>query len=127
MLKDLSPGIKISISRSITTVFEQYMSKIEWDDDKFDLEHLMEDWRNYIIHSSSWYGQISNDIKSDPAFHHNLAAKINETIEKITSEEPTKAQMEEIAELEKQANKEYNYSCKLEAKYVIDRLKTELN
>jgi hypothetical protein len=126
MLKDLSPGIKISISRSITTVFEQYMSKIEWDDDKFSLESFMKDWRDYITHSSSWYGQISEEIKSNPAFHEELAGKINETIDKIMSEEPTEAQMQEIEELEQKAGREYDYSCKLEAKYVIERLRRSL-
>lgn len=127
MLKDLSPGIKISISRSITTVFEQYMSKIQWNDDKFNFESFMKDWREYITNSSSWYGQLSDEIKSNSAFHEELADKINETIEKITSEEPTKAQMEEIDALEKKTGKEYAYSCKLEAKYVIDQLKNGQN
>jgi hypothetical protein len=126
MLKELSPGIKISISRSITNVFEQYMNKIEWNDDKYVLEDFMNDWRHYITHSSSWYSQLSDEMKSNPVFHQELAVKINETIKKITLEEPTKAQMKEIEELEQTVGKEYNYSCKLEAKYVIDKLKKEL-
>lgn len=126
MFKDLSPGIKISITRSITTTFEQYMSNIGWSESKFDLTNFVNEWRQYITNHSSWYDKVSDDIKNNSAFHEELAVKINETIEKILSEEPTKEQMEEIEVLQSKLGEEYDYSCKSEAKYLIDFLKEEI-
>lgn len=126
MFKDLSTGIKISITRSITTSFEQYMSGIGWNEKKFSIENFVEEWRNYISTSATWYDKISDDVKNDSTFHAELAGKINETIDKILSEEPTAEQMTEIEKLQKEVGKEYDYSCKSEAKYVIERLKDEL-
>lgn len=123
MLKDLAPGIKISISRSISKSFEQYMSRIGWDENKYSLENFIKEWREYIINSSSWYGQISEEIKADPAFHEELAAKINKTIDKILNEEPTQEQIEDIEKLQLQRGKEFDFSCKMEAKYIIDTQK----
>lgn len=126
MFKDLSPGIKISITRSITTTFENYMNDIGWDENKFSMEKFVDEWRKYINSNSSWYDKISDDIKNNSIFHEELAAKINETIDKILSEEPTKEQMEEIEKLQKELGEEYDFSCKTEAKYVIDLLKKEI-
>jgi hypothetical protein len=126
MFKDLSQGIKISISRSISTAFEQYMTEIEWNENKFSLEEFVQRWRNYIINYSSWYEKVSDDIKLNPVFHENLAVKINETIQKFLSEEPTKDQMEEIEALQQQLGEEYDYSCRMEAKYLIEILKEKL-
>lgn len=123
MLKDLAPGIKISISRSISKSFEQYMGRIGWDENKYNLNDFIKEWREYIIHSSSWYSQLSEEMKADPVFHEELAVKINETIEKIFSEEPTPAQIEEIEKLQAKQGKEFDYSCKMEAKYIIDTYK----
>lgn len=120
MLKNLAPGIKISISRSISMSFEQYMSRIGWDENKYNLNDFIKEWREYIINSSSWYSQISEEMKADPVFHEELAVKINETIEKIFNEEPTPAQIEEIEKLQAKHGKEFDYSCKMEAKYIID-------
>lgn len=124
MLKDLAPGVKISISRSISKSFEQYMSRIGWDENKYSLEDFIKEWREYIINSSSWYSQLSEETKADPVFHEELAAKINETIEKIFNEEPTQEQIEEIEKLQQQQGKEFDYSCKMEAKYIIDTQKS---
>lgn len=126
MFKDLSPGVKISITRSITTSFENYMSDIGWDEQKFSIEKFVDEWRDYITTSSSWYNKISVDVKNNPIFHEELAGKINETIDKILSEEPTKEQKEEIEMLQGEVGEEYDYSCKTEAKYVIDLLKKKL-
>lgn len=126
MFKDLSPGVKISITRSITTSFESYMSEIGWDEKKFNIDKFVEEWRKYITTSSSWYDKISDDVKNNSTFHEELAEKINETIDKILSEEPTKEQMDEIEKLQKDLGEEYDYSCKTEAKYVIELLKKEL-
>ncbi|GLB59014.1 hypothetical protein [Cytobacillus sp. NCCP-133] len=124
--KDLTQGIKISISRSITTSFENYMSRIDWQEDKFNLHHFINEWREYINNHSSWYSKVNEETKTDAAFHEELAAKINEIINKILSEEPIKEQLEEIEQLQKQLGEEYDYSCKMEAKYVIEKLKAEI-
>ncbi|WP_370223651.1 hypothetical protein [Cytobacillus sp.] len=124
--KDLSQGTKISISRSITTSFESYMNRINWDEDKFNMQSFVEEWREYINKHASWYNQVSEETKADPAFHGELAEKINEVINKILSEKPAQTQMEEINELQQELGEEYDYSCKMEAKYVIEKLKSEL-
>lgn len=126
MFKDLSPGIKRSITRSITIAFEQYMNRIDWSESQFDLSAFIADWRDYIQNQASWYEKVEEDTKNSPQFHQELAEKINETIEKILSEEPTKEQMDEIEALQKDLHEEYDYSCKTEAKYVIEKLKEEL-
>ncbi|WP_235822777.1 hypothetical protein [Cytobacillus massiliigabonensis] len=126
MFKNLSQGVKISISRSITTSFEQYMSKIDWNENKFNMNHFVAEWRDYINNHSSWYSQISDDMKINPTFHEELADKINGTLDKILSEEPSPAQIEEINNLQKELHEEVGYSCKMEAKYVIEKLKEKL-
>lgn len=127
MLKNLSPGVKISISRSISTAFEQYMNSIQWNENKADIGMFVRNWREYIVHNASWYEKVDPSIKADPIFHEELATKINQTIDKILSEKPTEEQMAEIDQLQKQANtKEYSYSCRAEARYVIDLLKEEI-
>ncbi|WP_442596821.1 hypothetical protein [Neobacillus sp. D3-1R] len=126
MFKDLSPGIKRSITRSITVAFEQYMNRIDWSESKFDLSTFISEWRDYIQNQATWYDKVENDTKNNSQFHQELAVKINETIEKILSEEPTKEQMDEIEALQTELNQEYDYSCKTEAKYVIEKLKEEL-
>lgn len=104
--------------------FEQYMSRIGWDENKYNLDNFITEWREYIVHSSSWYSQLSEEVKADPGFHEDLAVKINETIEKIFNEEPTRQQMEEIEKLEEKLGKELDYACKMEAKYIIDTKRT---
>ncbi|MFD2446737.1 hypothetical protein ACFSO7_22620 [Bacillus sp. CGMCC 1.16607] len=126
MFKDLSPGIKSSITRSITTAFEQYMHSIDWKESKFDLPAFIADWRDYIQNQASWYEKVDTETKINPQFHQELAEKINETIDKILSEKPTEAQMDEIENLQKEVREEFDYSCKTEAKYVIEKLKEEL-
>lgn len=123
MFKDLSPGIKISITRSITTAFEQYMNRIEWNESKMNLSAFIAEWREYIHTQASWFEKVEDDTKNNPQFHQELAEKITETIEKILSEKPTQAQMDEIDALQKELKEEYDYSCKTEAKYVIEKLK----
>lgn len=124
--KELSQGIKISISRSITTAFEQYMNNIEWNDNRFHLQSFVDEWRHYINHHSSWYNQISDEMKADAEFHEELADRINSTLDKILSEEPTAAQIEEIDSLQKELKEDVSYSCKMEAKYVIEKMKEQL-
>ena len=127
MLKNLSPGVKISISRSISTAFEQYMNSIEWNEEIADMKMFVLQWKEYITHNASWYEKVDETLKTDPAFHEELANKINQTINKILSERPTDDQIEEIEELQKQVSiKEYTYSCRAEARYVIEQLQKEL-
>ncbi|WP_456273079.1 hypothetical protein [Bacillus sp. AK031] len=127
MIKNLPQGMKISISRSITTAFESYMEEIHWNEDKFDLAEFARTWREYITNNASWYKQLSDQEKNDPAFHEDLAKKINEIIEKILSEKPSEQQIEEIEELQKQLNTDYPYSCKAEARYVLNILKQQMS
>jgi hypothetical protein len=126
MLKDLSPGLKTSITRSISLSFEQYMNKINWSEDQFDIEAFMGEWKSYLHKSASWYDKVSDEIKASPLFHEELVVKINETINKILAEKPKPEQMEEIEELQMKVNKEYNYSCRAEARYVLEKLREEL-
>jgi glycyl-tRNA synthetase beta subunit len=127
MLKDLTPGVKISISRSISTAFEQYMDKINWDENKADLHEFVAEWKEYIHNHASWYEKVDPELKADPSFHEELAAKINQIIEKILNEMPTPEQIEEIERLQKlTGGKEYTYSCRSEARYIIEKLNEEL-
>jgi hypothetical protein len=122
MFNQLSSGTKISITRSIKTAFEQYMAKISWDEDKYELQDFVQLWRTYINESASWFNNLDDQIKNDPIFHEELAVKINETIEKILSEPPTEEQMNEIDSLQKDLGTDYDYSCKVEAKFLLDKL-----
>jgi hypothetical protein len=122
MFNQLSSGTKISITRSIKTAFEQYMAKISWDEDKYELQDFVQLWRTYINESASWFNNLDDQIKNDPKFHEELAVKINETIEKILSEPPTEEQMNEIDSLQKDLGTDYDYSCKVEAKFLLDKL-----
>ncbi len=99
------------------------MNDIGWNEEKFNIEKFVQEWKHYITGSSSWYDKISDEVKNDPAFHEQLAEKINETIDKILSEAPTKEQMAEIESLQKEWGEEFDYSCKTEAKYVIEKYK----
>lgn len=128
MFKNLSPGVKISISRSISTAFEQYMNSIGWNEDKADIEMFVREWREYIINNASWYEKVDPATKENPAFHEQLAKKINQTIDKILNEVPTEEQMKEIEQLQKQSGgQEYSYSCRAEARFVIEQLKKTNN
>jgi hypothetical protein len=102
------------------------MNGINWNEDKFNMQNFVAEWRKYIINHASWYSQISEETKADPVFHEELAVKINEVINKILSDKPSNAQMDEIVELQEQLEEDYDYSCKLEAKYVIEVMKDKL-
>ncbi|RFU67096.1 hypothetical protein D0469_15860 [Peribacillus saganii] len=121
MFKDLSSGVKISITRSISTVFEHYMAKIDWEESRFSMEAFVVEWQEYITKHASWYNKVDNDIKGNPLFHEEMASKINETINKILSEEPTQEQMDDIKALEAKLGKEIPFSCRAEARYVIEK------
>ncbi|MCM3004641.1 hypothetical protein [Priestia koreensis] len=122
MLKNLPQGTKISITRSIHIAFEQYMSNIQWNENQFDINDFIQQWKQYIEQNASWFKNLDAETKADPIFHEELAVKINETIEKILAEEPTEEQIHKLEELTKSTGKEIDYSSKLEARYLIDTL-----
>ncbi|OLN24248.1 hypothetical protein BTO30_01665 [Domibacillus antri] len=122
MLNSLSHGVKISITRSITTAFEQYMAKIMWDEESYHPQDFMKEWQRYIQQNASWFNQVPDDMKLDPRFHEDLAQKINEVVDKIFSEEPTPDQIKTIDSLQKELGTNYDFSCKAEARFYIDFL-----
>lgn len=101
------------------------MEKIGWDEKKYNIEDFIKQWQVYINEHASWYDKLSDDIKKDPSFHEELAAKINETIQKILSEAPTDEQMKTIENLQRKHNNKDSYSCKMEAKFLINSLKSK--
>jgi predicted house-cleaning noncanonical NTP pyrophosphatase (MazG superfamily) len=123
MYKDLSSGIKISISRSISTVFELYMTKIGWEEDLFKMEDFMEYWKNYIEQSASWFDKVPMDVKESYEFHEEIAKKINATIEKMLTEPVSEELVVSIEILQEILNTHFQYGCKAEALYVESRLK----
>ncbi|WP_456277565.1 hypothetical protein [Bacillus sp. AK128] len=124
MINNLPNGVKISLTRSITTAFEQYMKSIQWSKEAYNLEKFVTEWNEYASNNAAWYNKIDGQLKADPQFHQDLANKINETIEKILTEEPTQEQMDELEMLIRDLEiADIDYSCKAEAKYHIDRLK----
>lgn len=119
-LKSLARSIKISISLSVTTAFEKYMEKIQWDENKFNMIDFMNEWKEYISTQSSWYEQLDESIKNSPEFHEELAHKINSIIDKVLNDPPTKEQEEIISGHAAITGEDYDYSCKMEAKYIIN-------
>ena len=94
---------------------------------KYSLEDFIIYWRDYAQKSASWFVKIDDGMKSSPDFHKALAEKINEVIEKILTEAPTKKEIRELEELIKQLKiDDIDYSCRMEAKYHIERLKKKL-
>ncbi|MBW9234773.1 hypothetical protein JQK62_21530, partial [Leptospira santarosai] len=82
MYKELPTGVKSSITRSIKTVFENYMASIEWSENRFKMEDFIHAWRIYISESASWTDKVSEECKQDPAFHEEVAKKMNQVIDK---------------------------------------------
>jgi predicted transcriptional regulator len=127
MFNSLPHGIKISITRSISAAFEQYMKNIQWDEKQYNLEDFIKYWREYAEKNASWFDKIGEEMKANSQFHEELAAKINETIEKVLTEAPTEEQMAKLDSLIKELGMDdIDYTCKTEAKYHIDRLKSML-
>jgi hypothetical protein len=127
MLNSLPNGIKISITRSISAAFEKYMEMIQWDEKKYSLAEFIAYWRGYAQKNASWFKRIDDEIKSDPDFHEELATKINEVIEKVLTEPPTEQEMTELDNLIAQLGiDDIDYTCRMEAKYYIERLKEKL-
>ncbi|MFS0575861.1 hypothetical protein AB1K83_09510 [Sporosarcina sp. 179-K 3D1 HS] len=126
MFKDLSPNIKSSITRSITQTFEQYMSDIEWSEERFSVDDYFANWREYITTRALWYNTIPDSMKRDPKFHEDLANRINEIIERILSEPPSEEQIATIQIMQEELGTHYEYECKAEALYVENLLKNHM-
>lgn len=119
MYKQLPHGVKIGITRSIVASFEKYMKEIEWNEEKFDMQQFVEQWKQYLYTKSTWINKVDGELKEHPEFHQALATKVNEKINEIINEEPTEEQLEI---LKKNKVKQIDELCKLEAQYHIDRL-----
>ena len=126
MYKQLSSGVKISITRSISTSFEAYLASIGWDEDKFSMEDFMVSWQTYFKENAAWIDKIPADILLSSEFHAEIAKKMDEVIAKILNEAPTDKQVAAIAKLQKELGTDYKFDCKAEAAYVEQLLKDKL-
>ena len=113
MYKDLSSGVKISITRSISTSFEAYLARIGWDEDKFSMEDFVQEWQTYFRESAAWIDKVPQEVLLSEEFHAEIAKKMDEVIAKTSS-------------LQKQLGTSYSYECKAEAAYVEQLLKQQL-
>jgi hypothetical protein len=115
MLKDLPQGVKVSITRSITKAFEDYMSEIKWNESQYSSNAFIDQWKTYIRNNASWFKKIDESMKESPEFH-------NETIQKVVTEPPTEEQVAQLERLTKeQGNINVDYSCKAEARFWIHK------
>jgi len=126
MYKKLSSGVKISISRSISTAFEQYLASIGWDEDKFSMEDFVLKWQDYFTENAAWFDVVPQEVLVSPEFHEEVAKKMDEIIAKILNEEPTQKQVDSIEKMQKELGTNYTYGCKAEAAYVEQLLKDQL-
>ena len=126
MYKQLSSGVKISITRSISTSFEAYLASIGWDEEKFSMEDYMVSWQSYFKNNAAWIDKVPSEILLSNEFHAEIAKKMDEVIAKILNEEPTEKQKKDIAELQKKLGTKYKFDCKAEAAYVEQLLKDKL-
>lgn len=126
MYKQLSSGVKISITRSISTSFEAYLASIGWDEEKFSMEDYMVSWQTYFKDNAAWIDKIPAEVLLSSEFHAEIAKKMDEVIAKMLNEAPTDKQVEAIAKLQKQLGTDYKFDCKAEAAYVEQLLKDKL-
>lgn len=126
MYKQLSSGVKISITRSISTSFESYLASIEWNEDKFSMEDFMMSWQNYFKDNAAWIDKVPQEVLLSNEFHTEIAKKIDEVLAKILNEKPTEKQKTEIAKLQEKLGTNYTFDCKAEAAYVEQLLKEKL-
>ena len=126
MYKGLSSGVKISITRSISTSFESYLASIGWDEEKFSMEDFVGSWRKYFTENAAWFDKVPQEVLVSTEFHEEIAKKIDEVIAKILNEKPTKKQIESIEKMQKQLGTTYTFDCKAEAAYVEQLLKQRL-
>ncbi|MEQ6356120.1 hypothetical protein ABNX05_15950 [Lysinibacillus sp. M3] len=123
MYKELSSGVKISITRSISTSFESYLASIDWKEERFSMEDFIASWQTYFQENAAWIEKIPADVLMNTEFHEEMAQKIDEVIAKILNEEPTAKQIETIEALQKELGTSYSYNCKAEAAYIEQLLK----
>ncbi|WP_374963875.1 hypothetical protein [Lysinibacillus sp. RS5] len=123
MYKELSSGVKISITRSISTSFESYLTSIDWKEERFSMEDFITSWQTYFQENAAWIEKIPADVLMSTEFHEEMAKKIDEVIAKILNEEPTAKQIETIEALQKELGTNYSYNCKAEAAYIEQLLK----
>lgn len=126
MYKQLSSGVKISITRSISTSFESYLASIGWDDDKFSMEDFVQIWQKYFTENAAWFDKVPKEVLLSHEFHEELAKRIDEVIAKILNEKPTKTQIDSIEKMQKQLGTNFTYECKAEAAYVEQQLKEQI-
>ena len=126
MYKQLSSGVKISITRSISTSFEAYLASIGWDEEKFSMEDYMVSWQTYFKENAAWIDKIPAEVLLSSEFHAEIAKKMDEVIAKILNEAPTDKQVAAISKLQKQLGTDYKFDCKAEAAYVEQLLKDKL-
>lgn len=126
MYKSLSPNLKISITRSITQTFEQYMSDIAWSEDKFRIEDFISSWQQYITTKALWYSEIPEEIKLNSEFHEELAGRINKVITRVLQDPPTDEQIATIQIMQEDLGTHYEYDCKAQAAYVEGLLKNNI-
>ena len=126
MYKDLSSGVKISITRSISTSFEAYLASIGWNEDKFSMEDFVQGWQKYFTENAAWFDKVPQEVLLSEEFHAEIAKKIDEVIAKILNEPVTDVQIETIEALQKELGTTYTYACKAEATYVEQILKQQL-
>lgn len=124
MYNTLPAGIKSSITRSISKVFEDYMADIEWSEERFELTDFIKTWKIYIEEQAAWYEKVPLEVRASPGFHEEVAKKMNETIERILSQPPSEDQIARIETKQEELNTFFEYSCKAEATYVENKLKT---
>lgn len=126
MLKNLPRGTKVSITNSVKSAFELYMSNLKWDLESYNWDDFLTVWRKYNEDHASWQSTVEESVLDSEEFHQELATKMNEDITKMLNEDPTEDQIQQIEQLVKELNVEDpSYSCKLEAKYHIERLKAQ--
>ncbi|AXY07959.1 hypothetical protein CUC43_14480 [Bacillus thuringiensis LM1212] len=119
MYKQLPHGVKIGITRSIVVSFEKYMKDIEWNEENFDMQQFVEQWKQYLYTKSTWIDKVDDELKGHPDFHQALAMKVNEKINEFINE---KSSEEQIEQLKRNKVKHADEMCKLAAEYHIERL-----
>ena len=127
MYKTLPTGVKSSITRSISKIFEAYMANIEWDEERFNLEDFVKVWKDYIENGAAWYEKVPLEVKLSPEFHEEVANKMNQIIDKILNEPPSEDQIARIEIMQESMDTHFDYSCRAEAAFVETKLKAMKN
>ncbi|AQU80289.1 hypothetical protein ACQKDD_10005 [Planococcus kocurii] len=122
MYKSLPPSVKSSITKSISKVFEKYMTQIEWQEEKYQLVDFLAAWKAYIENEAKWYKQVPEETKLAPAFHESIAERINQTIERIVNEPPSEEQVARIEAKQELLHTSYDYACRAEADFIEEKL-----